>query len=151
MQFTTLPEPVIYTSHVLSRTPILYRFDAADRESSIVLTEYGNDRRPKIELNGPSDKTQWLFRFALERLESATAHLLFGSCDLHEKPPVFTLDLRPGSSFICEYRSLISGFANGEFHVQTYGRVLAIGVPLLDDLKVATQRLREIYRVHYRM
>jgi hypothetical protein len=145
MQFTNLPEPVISCSHVLAYSPLLFRLDARQSDASFVLTEHAEPRRPHIHMCGDLAITKRLFFTALEILGKMDQRSI-----RHDEPterPLFTLDVRPPSSFLQDYDAIVSGFSDGSVTVVTHGRMVVN--QFIGDLRSIHTRLTELGKIFY--
>jgi hypothetical protein len=146
MKFVDLPEPHISTSHVLTRTPLLYRFDARSEAASIVFSEHAN-RRPNVEVNGDPTKASRVFYDALGVLGQYGPNT--PKANVRELlMPLFTLEVRPHTSFLANCEITLTGFSDCSVTCVTHGMTAASH--LMENVKAVYARLRELGRVYYR-
>lgn len=132
MQFMTLPEPHIYCSHVLVRTPLLFRLNIHNPLGEITVTEYGEPRRPFFEMNGSHAEIRAMYWRAIDILRDD----IFSPRDPVDMP-FFTLDLRPNSYS----NALVNGFKSGWMSIEMFGEY---NTKLRNDLRDVSSRLTDL-------
>lgn len=137
MQFMTLPEPHIYCSHVLARTPLLFRLNVRNYTGEITVTEYADPRRPFFEMDGNPAEIRALYRRAVDILRDDVY-------PRHEPPgmPLFTLDLRPDMFS----NLLVIGFNSGWMSIVAHGDYTT---KFRDDLRDVSRRLADLGQVFW--